>query len=82
MHIKRAKDINKMTSRLFIVGLLFFFSCKQEEKKASHDHDELTLEKELVHDVYVCPMECENGMDYYMEGKCDMCHINLIQYNK
>ena len=60
-----------------MISALLFCSCKSEEKKVSSK--ETIVGEEIVHDVYVCPMECENGMNYYLEGKCDICHMNLIK---
>jgi len=58
-------------------GFLIFLSCKTESKKDSSI--ETTIIENNSHDVFVCPEECENGMMYYLEGKCDICHVNLIK---
>tara|TARA_R110000787_G_scaffold91628_11_gene193060 strand:+ start:4983 stop:5171 length:189 start_codon:yes stop_codon:yes gene_type:complete len=60
-----------------VISVLLFCSCKAEEKKTSYKVT--VIEEEIIHDVYVCPMECDTGMNYYLEGKCDICHINLIK---
>jgi len=60
-----------------VISILLFCSCKPEEKKLSYK--EIVIVEEIIYDVYVCPMECDNGMNYYLEGKCDICHMNLIK---
>tara|TARA_R110002073_G_scaffold89852_5_gene212438 strand:+ start:5042 stop:5248 length:207 start_codon:yes stop_codon:yes gene_type:complete len=60
-----------------LIAFVFLFSCKTEENTNSKEE---VLDKEVnKHDVFTCPMECENGMTYYIEGKCDICHINLVK---
>lgn len=68
----------KVGARAFIVICLFiFFSCKDKvEKKIEHKE---TKNKVTLSEEYVCPSQCDNGMNYYMEGKCDICHHNLIK---
>jgi len=66
----------RFTITLF--GLLLCLSCEEESKK------KVVSEVNEISDVqptaiYVCPSACENGMTYYLEGKCDICHHNLIK---
>lgn len=52
-------------------------SCKTEEKKEKHEKVELSQKE-----VYQCPMDCEKGKTYKVEGKCPVCHMNLRKVPK
>ena len=60
---------------LFLVSLVLL-SCTSKKKEVSKQE---VFKNKIEHVVFICPMECENGMNYYMEGKCDVCHINLVK---
>ena len=75
MHIKKVKDIRALLVIGFL-GLLTLGACKEEKSKPSVASE--VLIEEPIKEVYVCPSQCENGMNYYLEGKCDICHDNLI----
>ena len=64
-------------SRVIIFsGILLFVSCKETEVENKRSQQ---VETEVIQtEVYVCPSGCENGMNYYLEGKCDICHDNLV----
>lgn len=72
MHIRK-----EMGARLFFLIFVVLFSCKSQEE--SKEKQDVLTEEEIVHEVYVCPRDCKNGMNYYIEGKCDICHMNLIK---
>ena len=75
MLIKKEMDIKKVTFIVLLFGILF--SCKPDKKSSKSKQDEQA--EVTTSEVYVCPNECENGMNYYMEGKCDICHRNLVK---
>lgn len=64
--------------KTLILCLFLWGACKTKEPPK----EEPIVSETVIQEVYICPMECENGMNYYMEGKCDICHINLIQKEK
>ena len=67
--------MKKVVFILLLFGMLF--SCKPDKKVSESKQDK---EVEITtSEVYVCLNECENGMNYYMEGKCDICHRNLAK---
>ena len=68
-------DIKNIAFSLLFLGILF--SCKPDKKVSDKKQDEQV--KVSSAEVYVCPNTCENGMNYYMEGKCDICHRNLVK---
>lgn len=68
----------RIFSQLFLVFVFLLLSCKTEDKKVVKDENLVKVDS-LEHITFVCPMECENGMKYYLEGKCDICHRNLIE---
>ena len=76
------KKIGLMMLTVFTVAL-FFTSCKEtkkeevkeemiEESHEGHDHSNDTA---LV--VYQCPMDCEKGKTYEVEGACPVCKMDL-----
>lgn len=67
---------NRKEFRFLILILLVLISCTPEKKEVSKQE---IFEDKIEQIVFICPMECENGMNYYLEGKCDICHINLIR---
>ena len=73
MIIKKKVVVRNLT---FISAFILLISCTPEKKITNKKYSE---SKELDYDLYVCPSECSNGMTYYMEGKCDICHDNLIK---
>ncbi|OUR94376.1 hypothetical protein A9Q87_01675 [Flavobacteriales bacterium 34_180_T64] len=54
------------------------FSCRDTKKEtqteASHNHEEDEL---VMHDAYVCPMDCEKGKTYVEESNCPVCKMVL-----
>ena len=72
-----------MRLRLVIAlfGTLLFLACKEQKKKKIFSKQETSCEVQLT-ETYVCPSECERGMTYYLEGKCDICHHNLVKKEK
>lgn len=70
------KEGSNIVFRFLILFSLVLFSCTSDKKEASKQE---TFEDKQEHEVFICPMECKNGMDYYLEGKCDICHINLVK---
>ena len=74
MIIKKKVVVRNLT---FISAFILLISCTPEKKIYNRKYSE---SKELDYEVvYVCPSECSSGMNYYMEGKCDICHDNLIK---
>lgn len=68
----------KPFAKVVVLSFLFLISCTSKEKPKQDP----VVSETVLQEVYICPMECENGMNYYMEGKCDICHINLIKQEK
>ena len=64
--------------QLFLILTLFFISCKERKKEKK----KVEVANEINHTVFICPMECETGVTYYLEGKCDICHRNLVEKKK
>ena len=62
---------------MLMFGFFFLVSCKEEPPEKKHEDSSLSEVPEV--EIYVCPSECENGMNYYLEGKCDICHHNLVK---
>ena len=70
------KEVNKIIFRSLILFSLVFFSCTSDKKKTTKQSNFVDKKE---HDVFVCSRKCENGMNYYVEGKCDICHVNLVK---
>jgi hypothetical protein len=55
---------------VLIVSLgLVFFSSRDAKKE---DDKELTVKVE-----FICPMDCEHGKTYEVEGTCPICKMQL-----
>jgi hypothetical protein len=61
------------------LGTLLFLSCKEQKQQETVSEQNLLNEEMPVVEVYVCPSSCETGWSYYLEGKCELCHQNLIK---
>jgi hypothetical protein len=59
---------------LALVALFVTASCKTEHKK---EKEPVKTEKEMVMEVYQCPMDCEEGKTYEKEGSCPVCKMDL-----
>jgi len=64
-----------MKKLIFITMLVFSFaltSCKSEKKDTKQ-----TNSKEVVTQLYQCPMDCEKGKSYTEKGSCPVCKMSL-----
>jgi len=70
-----------MRKYIVTIGLMAFISvsisCKTEKKEEKQEKVELSQKE-----VYQCPMDCEKGKTYKVEGKCPVCHMNLRKVPK
>jgi uncharacterized protein YxeA len=55
-----------------------FIACKSEKKEEKKEHVSVDKDaKEIAHNTYQCPMDCEKGKTYEKEGKCPVCKMKL-----
>lgn len=72
-----------MKKTLFVVAIIcsvsfVFTACKTEKKEVKKEHVSVDKDsKELAHNVYQCPMDCEKGKTYEKEGNCPVCKMKL-----
>ena len=72
-----------MKKIIFVVAIIcsvsfVFTACKSEKKEEKKEHVSVDKdEKELAHNTYQCPMDCEKGKTYEKEGDCPVCKMKL-----
>lgn len=86
----------KTLLKTFLCLLLFFaFSCgggKKDESAQPPESVDESVEESVdegttdmnfeVDDVYKCPMDCEDGKEYEVEGACPVCGMELKHENE
>ncbi|MDG1528990.1 MAG: heavy metal-binding domain-containing protein [Polaribacter sp.] len=72
-----------MKKIIFVVAIIcsvsfVFTACKSEKKEEKKEHVSVDKDaKELAHNTYQCPMDCEKGKTYEKEGNCPVCKMKL-----
>lgn len=65
---------------ILVLVTISFVSCG--EKKPAQDSSSSvkdTTTTEVVHEDYICPVDCEKGKLYHEMGKCPVCKMDLIK---
>ncbi len=71
------KKIVFVIAVVFLIGFVFT-ACKSEKKEVKKEHVTVDKDsKELAHNTYQCPMDCEKGKTYEKEGTCPVCKMKL-----
>ena len=75
-----------MKKSIILLAAMFSFAiivtaCKETKKEEvkseiheNHDHDKDEISS---HDLYQCPMDCEEGKTYAEQGSCPVCKMDL-----
>ena len=71
--------MKKVILSVAVIAALGLTSCKNETKK---EKESVKTEKEMVMEVYQCPMDCEKGKTYEEPGSCPVCKMDLKKVNK
>jgi uncharacterized protein YxeA len=72
-----------MKKIIFVIAIFFsisfvFTACKSEKKEEKKEHVSGDKDsKEIAHNTYQCPMDCEKGKTYEKEGTCPVCKMKL-----
>lgn len=82
----RNKNVNNMSKKVIlsivVIAMLAVTGCKTEVKK---EKEQVKTEEKMemaAHDVYQCPMDCEKGKTYEVEGDCPVCKMDLKKVTK
>ena len=57
---------------LLLVLTIAISSCKTDKKEVQPE-----VKKEMITQIYQCPMDCEKGKSYTKEGNCPVCKMEL-----
>ncbi|WP_291129736.1 hypothetical protein [Flavobacterium sp. UBA7682] len=65
------------------IATLVIGSCNNNSKKEAetdHKHEGHHHDEDVVHpQVYVCPVNCNNGKTFIFPGECSICKLDLVE---
>lgn len=64
-----------------VISTLLIGSCNSNSKKETdHKHEGHHHNEEVVHpQVFVCPVNCNNGKTFLFPGECAVCKLDLVE---
>lgn len=65
-----------------VISTLLIGSCNNSKKEAEtdHQHEGHHHNEDVVHpQVFVCPVNCNNGKTFLFPGECDVCKLDLVE---